>query len=84
MPNLFGTRAIKIDDVRVLALELSREERELLGIELLSSLESSEIQADMDAAWAEEILARSEAYRSGAVQTLDAAGTVERLLSILK
>ena len=35
---------------------LSPEERELLGIELLSSLESSELQAEVDAAWAEEIL----------------------------
>ena len=68
-----------ISEVRDRALELSREERELLGIELLSSLESPETQADVDAAWAEEILARSEAYRSGKVQALDSAGTVERL-----
>ena len=68
-----------VDEVRVRALELPREERELLGIELLSSLESAETQAEVDAAWAEEILARSEAYRSGKVQALDAAGTVERL-----
>ena len=68
-----------VDEVRVRALELPREERELLGIELLSSLESAETQSEVDAAWAEEILARSEAYRSGKVQALDAAGTVERL-----
>ena len=68
-----------IDEVRVRALELPREERELLGIELLSSLESPETQAEVDAAWAEYILARSEAYCSGKVQALDAAGTVERL-----
>jgi putative addiction module component (TIGR02574 family) len=60
-------------------MELPREERELLGIELLSSLESPETQAGVDAAWAEEILVRSEAYRSGKVQALDAAETVERL-----
>lgn len=71
--------SMTVDEVRVRALELPREERELLGIELLSSLESPETQAEVDAAWAEEILARSEAYRSGKVQTLDAAGTVERL-----
>ena len=68
-----------VDEVRVRALELPREERELLGIELLSSLESAETQAEADAAWAEEILARSESYRSGKLQSLDAAGTVERL-----
>lgn len=68
-----------VNEIRVRALELPRDERELLGVALLSSLESQESQAEVDAAWAEEILARSEAYRSGKVQSLDAAGTVERL-----
>ena len=68
-----------VNEIRVCALELPRDERELLGVALLSSLESQESQAEVDAAWAEEILARSEAYRSGKVQSLDAAGTVERL-----
>ena len=62
-----------ISEMRDRALEHSREEWELLGIELLSSLQSPETQAEVDAAWATEILARSEADRSGKVQTLDAA-----------
>lgn len=68
-----------VDEIRIRALELSREERELLGVELLCSLQTPETQPEIDAAWAEEILARSDAYRGGKVQALDAAETVERL-----
>jgi len=68
-----------VDEIRVQALELPRDERELLGIALLSSLETTENQAEVDSAWAEEILARSEAYHSGRVQALDASGTFERI-----
>lgn len=68
-----------VNEIRVRALELPRDERELLGVALLSSLEPQETQAEVDAAWATEILARSDAYRSGKVQSLDASGTVERL-----
>ena len=68
-----------IDEIRMLALNLSPEERELLGVELLCTLSSDEDREESDAAWGEEILARSEAYRGGRVQTLDAVGTVERL-----
>ena len=68
-----------VNEIRVRALELPPDERELLGVALLSSLESQESQAEVDAAWAAEILARSDAYRSGKVVSLDAAGTVERL-----
>ena len=68
-----------VNEIRVRALELPRDERELLGVALLSSLEPQETQDEVDAAWAAEILTRSDAYRSGQVQSLDAAGTVERL-----
>ena len=68
-----------VDEIRVRALELPREERELLGIALLSSLETVENQAEVDGAWANEILSRSEAYHSGRVQALDASDTVERI-----
>ncbi|HEY4258706.1 MAG TPA: addiction module protein, partial [Schlesneria sp.] len=61
------------------ALELPREERELLGIALLGRLESVANQVEMETAWADEILARSEAYRSGRVDALDASGTAERI-----
>ncbi len=67
------------NEIRVHALELPPSERELLGVALFSSLEPQEGQAEVDAAWAAEILARSDAYRTGKVQSLDAAGTVERL-----
>ena len=39
----------------------------------------SEDQEEYEAAWHEEILARSDECRSGRVETLDAAGTVDRL-----
>ncbi len=68
-----------VDEIRVRALELPREEREPLGIALLSSLETAENQAEVDSAWADEILGRSEGYHSGRVQALDASGTVERI-----
>ena len=68
-----------IDEIRMLALNLSREERETLGVELLSTLAPVEDQEAIDAALNDEILARSDACRSGRVQTLDAAGTVDRL-----
>ncbi len=68
-----------IDQLRQLALGLNRNDRELLGVELLSSLESPESQVEVDAALATEILARSAAFRSGTIQALDAAGTNERI-----
>ena len=68
-----------VEEIRVQALELPRDERELLGIALLSSLETVENQAEVDSTWADEILARSEAYHSGRTQALDASGTVERI-----
>lgn len=68
-----------LDELRQRAQELPREDREILGVELLSSLESPDMQADIDAAWASEILARSNAYRSGKASVLDAAGSVERI-----
>ena len=68
-----------IDEIRMLALNLSPEERELLGVELLATLAPFEDQEGIDAAWNEEILARSDACRKGTVHTLDAAGTVDRL-----
>lgn len=71
-----------IEEVRMLAL--SREDQELLGIELLCTLESQEAQAEVDVAWVAEILARSDSYHQGKRESLDAAGTVDRLGRILK
>ena len=68
-----------IDEIRARSLELPREERELLGIALFRSLETAAIQAEVDAVWATEILARSEAYHSGQIHVLDASGTAERI-----
>lgn len=68
-----------VDEIRARALELPREERELLGIALLSSLETAANQAEVDTAWAAEILARSDAYHSGQIHALDASGTAERI-----
>ena len=68
-----------VDALRARALELPREERELLGIALLSSQETAANQAEVETAWADEILARSEAYHGGLVHALDASGTAERI-----
>ncbi len=68
-----------VEEIRARALELSKDERELLGIELLSSLESPEHHIELNAEWAQEILARSDSYRNGSVQALDSAGTVDRI-----
>jgi putative addiction module component (TIGR02574 family) len=68
-----------VDEIRAWALELPREEREMLGIALFRSLETAANQDEVDSAWASEILARSEAYHSGQVQALDASGTAERI-----
>lgn len=68
-----------VDELRVEALQLPAEEREILGIQLLCSLESPEAQADVDAAWVEEINARMDAYRSRRTVALNAAGTAERI-----
>ena len=68
-----------VDEIRAWALELPREERELLGIALLSSLETVACQAELNTAWADEILARSEAYHSGQVHALDASETAKRI-----
>lgn len=68
-----------VDEIRARALELPRDERELLGIALLSSLETAANQAEVDTVWATEILTRSEAYHSGQVHVLDASGTAERI-----
>lgn len=68
-----------LDELRLRAQELPREDREVLGVELLSSFETPDKQADIDAAWASEILARSDAYRSGNASVLEAAGSVERI-----
>jgi hypothetical protein len=68
-----------VDELRTRALELPREERELLGIAQLSSLETAANQAEVDTAWADEIQARPEAYHSGQVDALEGSGTVERI-----
>ncbi|MBS0260582.1 MAG: addiction module protein [Planctomycetes bacterium] len=73
------SKSMTLDEIRVRALQLPRDERELPGVALLSSLETPENQDEAASAWADEILARSEAYRSGQVQALDAEGTVERI-----
>ena len=68
-----------VDEIRARALELPREERELLGIALLGSLETTANQVEVETAWADEILARSDAYRRGQVQALNASETAERI-----
>lgn len=68
-----------VDEIRARALELPREERELLGIALLGSLETAANQVEVETAGAYEILARSDAYRRGQVQALDTSETAERI-----
>ncbi len=68
-----------IDELRTQALQLPASERELLAVDLLGSLTSTDTQAEIDAEWVEEISARSIAYRAGRAQTFDAQESLDRV-----
>lgn len=60
-----------VDEIRSQALQLPADERELLAVTLWESA-SVDKQALIDAEWAQEIQARSDAYRTGKTEALDA------------
>lgn len=62
---------LTIDEVRDLAFQLSVRDREALANDLLVSLDEGEADTGADAAWAEEIERRAEAYARGEVQAED-------------
>ena len=68
-----------IDEIRTQALQLPVGERELLAVDLLGSLTSPETQTEIDAEWAEEISARSTAYRAGRAPACDAQESLDRV-----
>lgn len=72
-----------IDEIRMQALQLPADERELLAVELFGSLSGGETQAEIEAEWSEEIMARSDAYRAGTTQAFDAQESLERVRAIL-
>ena len=69
------------DDWLAEALRLSREERARVASELLSSLE--EMDEDVVAAWADELLRRSADVREGRVSTVPWATEREEILTEL-
>jgi putative addiction module component (TIGR02574 family) len=71
--------AMTVDEIRSQALQLPVEERELLAVTLLGSLADSDEQAAIDAEWAREIQSRSNAYRTGKTETLDADESLARV-----
>jgi putative addiction module component (TIGR02574 family) len=69
------------DDLLAEALRLSREERARIAAELLSSLE--EMDEDVVAAWADELLRRSTDVREGRVSPVSWTTTREAILTEL-
>lgn len=65
-----------VSELQSQAMQLSADEREMLAINLLSSLRPNE-QLDIEEAWNREIIARSDALHAGTAVTLDAWESLE-------
>jgi putative addiction module component (TIGR02574 family) len=72
-----------IDELQSQAMQLSAPERELLAINLLSSLTPDD-QRDIEEAWNREILARSDALHAGTASTIDAWESLENVRESLR
>ena len=70
-----------IDEIRLQAMQLSMSERELLAVDLLGSLNTPETEAEIHSEWATEITARSNAFRAGKTDSLDAYESLDRVRS---
>jgi Putative addiction module component len=68
-----------LQEIRESALKLDDNDRELLAVELLESLTSADSQSEIDAAWKDEILARSERHRTNASEASDANESLQRI-----
>ena len=68
-----------LKEIRESALKLDDDDRELLAVELLESLTSSDSQYEIDAAWNVEILARSDRHRLNESEAIDANESLQRV-----
>lgn len=72
-----------LDEIRNTILTLPSEQRAELAHESLASLEDAKVEHDCDAVWADEVLARSDANRSGETTARDWRESVERVRQAL-
>ena len=71
-------------DIRAAVLQLPSSERAELAGDLLASLEDAAPDATSEAAWAAEILARSDAYRRGEAIARDWRESLDRVRQIVE
>ncbi len=74
----------EIDQIRDTVLKLSTAERAALARDLLVSLDDVETDSDSDQQWADEILARSDAYQRGELTARDWRESVDRVRQALQ
>lgn len=72
-----------IDELQSRAMQLSVVEREMLAVNLLSSLAPDD-QRDIEEAWNREILARSDALHAGTAITIDARESLSDIRQSLR
>lgn len=72
-----------MDEIRSTVLTLPSQQRAELARDLLASLEDAQVDADCDAVWAEEVLARSDALRKGDATARGWRESVERVRQAL-
>jgi putative addiction module component (TIGR02574 family) len=67
------------------AMELPAVQRASIARQLLESLEPSDVdQAEIDAAWADEIEARAAAFDRGEVEAVDATDVIAQIRESLR
>jgi putative addiction module component (TIGR02574 family) len=71
-------------ELRQLALQLPLAERALLARDLIESLEPEEIDADVEAAWLDEIESRAEALDRGDATAHDWKSSLARVRQQLR
>jgi len=71
-------------EIRDLALQLPPADRALIARDLLASLHEAEPAEEVEAAWADEIEARAEAYEAGLAPAEDWETSLERVRQRLR
>ena len=72
-----------VDELRHGALALPRDERAALARDLLLSLESEDLDGDVEQAWAAEAQRRSRAYARGETESREWRESVQRVRQLL-
>lgn len=72
-----------VDELRYDALALPRDERAALARDLLLSLETEDLDGNVEQAWAAEAQRRSEAYARGETESRDWRESVQRVRRML-